>query len=143
VPAPEIATRTINHNEPSLQISSYQKGAAGEATTELKYTTDGKPVENKVPREPQSGMARNWVWIAFGTIKGGFEAARCLALSSDGKTLTVNSHLAVRKVSSTLPGFSISNKSLETSMKKLMSTLFVIAAAASLAMAADKTRFFG
>src|ERR1700689_791126 len=47
VPQPEAMTRTINHNDPALQISTYQKGAQGEATTELKYTTDGKPAENK------------------------------------------------------------------------------------------------
>src|SRR5271168_4537584 len=47
VPQPEVMTRTINHNDPSLQISTYQKGAQGETTTELKYTTDGKPAENK------------------------------------------------------------------------------------------------
>ena len=40
-------TRTIKHDDPALQISTHQKGAQGEATTELKYTTDGKPAENK------------------------------------------------------------------------------------------------
>jgi hypothetical protein len=29
VPPPDAMTRTINHNDPSLQISTSQKGAAG------------------------------------------------------------------------------------------------------------------
>ncbi len=45
--APEFIVRTIKHDDPSFQVSTHQKGAHGEVTTELKYTTDGKPAENK------------------------------------------------------------------------------------------------
>src|ERR1700735_3038359 len=48
-----------------------------------------------------------------------------------------------RKASSTLPGFSIGNKLLGASMKTLMSTVFVIAAATGMALAADKPDFSG
>ena len=34
-PAPEIMTRKIQHNDPALSMSTYQKGAQGEVTTEL------------------------------------------------------------------------------------------------------------
>jgi hypothetical protein len=45
-PAPEVMTRTIRHQDPALSMSTFQKGAQGEVTSELKYTTDGKPVVN-------------------------------------------------------------------------------------------------
>src|ERR1051326_5793809 len=45
-PAPEVMVRTIQHKDQALTMSSYQKGAQGEVTTELKYTTDGKPAIN-------------------------------------------------------------------------------------------------
>src|SRR6185369_9411730 len=45
-PAPEVMTRQIQHNDPVLSMSTYQKGAQGEVTTMLKYTTDGKPAVN-------------------------------------------------------------------------------------------------
>src|SRR6478752_3416471 len=45
-PAPEVMLRTIQHKDPALSMSTYQKGAQGEVTTELKYSTDGKPVVN-------------------------------------------------------------------------------------------------
>ena len=45
-PAPEIMIRKIQHLDPSLSMSTYQKGAQGEVTTGLKYSTDGKPVVN-------------------------------------------------------------------------------------------------
>jgi hypothetical protein len=98
VPQPDTMTRTINHNDPSLQISTYQKGAQGEATTELKYTTDGKPAENKAANS--TGTAKwdgdklvvdsvrdlNGTEIKFHDVWN---------LSADGKTLTINSHLIV------------------------------------------------
>jgi len=45
-PAPDIMTRQIRHSDPTLSVSTYQKGAQGEVTTDLTYTTDGKPVVN-------------------------------------------------------------------------------------------------
>ena len=45
-PAPQVMTRQIQHKDPALSMSTYQKGAQGEVTTEVKYTTDGKPVVN-------------------------------------------------------------------------------------------------
>src|ERR1700733_8472898 len=45
-PAPEVMTRQIRNNGPTLSMSTYQKGAQGEVTTDLTYTTDGKPVVN-------------------------------------------------------------------------------------------------
>ena len=94
IPHADAMTRTINHNDPSLQISTYQKGANGEATTELKYTTDGKPVENKGSKGSvkwdgdklvvDSVISRNGAEITLHDV---------WSLSADGKTMTVNEHL--------------------------------------------------
>src|SRR5439155_18269750 len=40
IPAPEVMTRKITHADPSLAYQTYQKGAQGEITTDVKYTTD-------------------------------------------------------------------------------------------------------
>jgi len=96
VPPPEVATRTINHNDPVLQISSYQKGAAGEATTELKYTTDGKPADNKTSKGTAKWDGDKLVVDSVRDFQGAeLKLHDVWALSADGKTLTVNSHLAV------------------------------------------------
>jgi hypothetical protein len=96
VPAPEVAIRTINHNDPVLQISSYQKGAAGEATTELKYTTDGKPADNKTSKGTAKWDGDKLVVDSVRDYQGAeLKLHDVWALSADGKTLTVNSHLAV------------------------------------------------
>jgi hypothetical protein len=97
-PAPEFMTRTIKHDDPVLQMSTHQKGANGEATTQLKYTTDGKPVENTTP--PSKGSAK---WdgdkLVIDSVRD-FQGAdlkfhEVWTLSPDGKTLTINNHATV------------------------------------------------
>jgi hypothetical protein len=95
-PQPDSMTRTINHNDPSLQMSTFQKGAQGEVTTEVKYTTDGKMAENKGSK----GSAK-WdgdkLLIDSVRENQGMEIKfhDVYNLSADGKVLTVNTHLAV------------------------------------------------
>jgi hypothetical protein len=92
VPAPEAMTRTINHNDPSLQMSTYQKGAQGEVTTELKYTTDGKPAENKGSK----GTAK-WEGgkLVIDSVREGAEIKfhEVYTVSPDGKMMTINNHI--------------------------------------------------
>ncbi len=96
VPQPDTMTRTITHNDPSLQISTYQKGAQGEATTELKYTTDGKPAENKGSKGTAKWDGDKLVVDSVREYQGGeLKFHDVWNLSADGKTLTVNSHLIV------------------------------------------------
>ena len=95
-PPPDSMTRTINHNDPSLQMSTFQKGAQGEVTTEVKYTTDGKMAENKGSK----GSAK---WdgdkLVIDSVRQNQETEikfhDVYSLSADGKVLTVNTHLAV------------------------------------------------
>ena len=97
-PQPEFMTRTIKHDDPVLQISTHQKGAQGEATTELKYTTDGKPVENAKP--PSKGSAK---WdgdkLVIDSVRD-FQGTdlkfhEVWSLSADGKVMTINNHATV------------------------------------------------
>jgi hypothetical protein len=98
VPAPEFMTRTIKHDDPVLQMSTHQKGAQGETTTALKYTTDGKPVENTTP--PSKGSAK-WdgdklVIDSVRDFQGGdLKFHEVWSLSPDGKVLTINNHATV------------------------------------------------
>ncbi|HVO99073.1 MAG TPA: hypothetical protein VMT15_13440 [Bryobacteraceae bacterium] len=94
VPPPEVMTRTINHNEPSLQISTFQKGAQGEVTTELKYTTDGKMVENKGSKGSAKWDGDKLVIDSVRDLQGGeIKFHEIWSLSPDGKTMTINNHL--------------------------------------------------
>jgi hypothetical protein len=93
--APEFMIRSIRHNDPALQISTHSKGARGETTTDLKYTTDGKPMENKGSK----GSAK---WDGDKLVVDSTQAAQgtelkqhdVWSLSPDGKVLTVNTHLS-------------------------------------------------
>jgi hypothetical protein len=102
VPAPDLLTRTIKHNDPQLEIATYQKGARGESKSELKYTTDGKPAENKVQNLDSKGTARwegdrlvieSWLEIQGSEIRG----KEVWSLSDGGKTLTIHNHTSLPK----------------------------------------------
>src|SRR5215472_7943397 len=72
-PAPESMTRRINHQGVALSLSTAQKGAQGEVTSELLYTTDGNVCVN------QAELKERDVWT----------------LSADGKTLTIAAHITL------------------------------------------------
>jgi hypothetical protein len=94
VPQPEAMTRTINHNDPSLQVSTYQKGAQGEATTELKYTTDGKPAENKGSKGSAKWDGDKLVVDSVRDMQGTeLKFHEVWSLSGDGKIMTINNHI--------------------------------------------------
>jgi len=92
--APEFMIRTIKHDDPALQISTHQKGAQGEVTTDLKYTTDGKPAENKGSKGTAKWDGDKLVVDSVRDMQGTeLKSHDVWALSTDGKALTVNSHL--------------------------------------------------
>src|SRR5882672_8012950 len=59
-PAPQSITRKITQQGVKLSMTNVQKGAQGEVTSEFVYTTDGKPVTNKVQGGESKGSAQ---WI--------------------------------------------------------------------------------
>lgn len=100
MPAPDVITRSIKHHDPSLEIKTYQKGARGEVTSELKYTTDGKPASNTVQGREAKGTARweagtlvieSWLQVQSVEIK----STEVWALSDSGKTLTIRNHVSI------------------------------------------------
>lgn len=100
VPAPQMLTRTIQHDDPSLAISTYQKGAQGESRTELKYTTDGAPCVNKLPGGDAKGTAKwdgNRLIVESGRDFQGthITSKETWALSSGGKVLTIQNHVSL------------------------------------------------
>jgi len=100
IPAPEVLTRSIKHQEPSLDYITYQKGRQGEVTSEIKYTTDGKPCVNKVQDKEAKGTAR-WVGenllieytIDLGSVQ--VSAKEIWTLGDGGKTLTISNHISI------------------------------------------------
>ena len=97
-PAPEMMTRTITHKDPNLQIKTHQKGAQGEITSEVKYTTDGKETTNTVNGAPSKGKAMyeggKLVIESNREFQGGeIKFKETYNLSGDGKVLTINNHV--------------------------------------------------
>jgi hypothetical protein len=99
-PAPEILTRTIKHNDPVLEYTTYNKGRQGEVTSSIKYTTDGKPCTNKIQGSDSKGTAKwqgdNLVIESTREFQGmQISFKEIWTLSDGGKTLTINSHFSI------------------------------------------------
>lgn len=93
-PAPEIMTRQIHHNDPALSMSTYQKGAQGDVSTELKYSTDGKPAVNGANQGSAHWDGEKLVIESSREYQGTKLSQREeWTLSPDGKTLTIATHL--------------------------------------------------
>jgi hypothetical protein len=99
LPAPELLTRTIKHDDPALEISTHNKGAQGDSTTQLKYTTDGKECINKLPSGDAKGTAK---WQGYSLVidssrefQGGVSKQKeTWTLSDGGKTLIILNHVS-------------------------------------------------
>jgi len=93
-PAPEVMVRQIQHQDPALSMSTYQKGAQGEVTTELKYTTDGKPAVNGENKGSAHWDNDKLVIETSRDYQGTKLTQREeWTLSADGKTLTIATHV--------------------------------------------------
>jgi len=93
-PAPEIMTRQIRHQDPALSMSTYQKGAQGEVTTELKYSTDGQPAVNGANQGSAHWEGDKLVIESSREYQGTKLSQREeWTISPDGKTLTIATHL--------------------------------------------------
>jgi hypothetical protein len=100
LPAPLEVTRKIKHEGISLSMSTFQKSAQRENTSELKYTTDGKVCINKMTNGDSKGAAHwegNTLIIESSQQNGPAEikSHEAWTLSPDGKTLTILTHLTI------------------------------------------------
>jgi hypothetical protein len=99
-PAPAEVVRKIRHNEPSLTMTTQQKGAQGQVSTELTYTTDGKEVVNKLANGESRGSA-HWdngrlVIESTREVQGTpLKSREVWSLSTDERVLTVTTHLTL------------------------------------------------
>jgi hypothetical protein len=99
-PAPQSMTRKITQAGARLSMTTVQKGAQGEVTTELVYTTDGKEVSNKTKGGESKGSAQ---WIgdklmieSSREVQGATLTQKDIwTLSPDGRVLTVDSHVTL------------------------------------------------
>lgn len=93
-PAPEVMLRSVTYVSGTLTLSTYQKGAQGEVTTELKYSTDGKPSINGESRGTARWQGETLVIESSRRAQGAELSQRDQwTLSQDGKTLTVSTHV--------------------------------------------------
>jgi hypothetical protein len=93
-PAPEVMMRQIDHKDPVLSMTTYQKGAQGEVTTSLKYTTDGKAVVNGENKGSAHWESDKLVIESSRDYQGTKLTQREeWSLSADGKTLTIATHV--------------------------------------------------
>jgi hypothetical protein len=99
-PTPSSVTRKIDHTGSKLVFTTTQKGAQGEVTSKLAYTTDGSESVNEVAGGQSKGTAQ---WIGGMLI---IESSRefqgvtlkqkeIWRLSSDDKVLTIDSHVSI------------------------------------------------
>lgn len=89
-PAPEVMLRTVQMQGGTLSMSTYQKGAQGEVTTELKYTLDGKPSVNGANTGIAQWLGDTLVIESTREAQGAKLTQRDVwSLSPDGRTLTV------------------------------------------------------
>ncbi len=99
-PVPESVTRKIEHNGSKLVLTTTQKGAQGEVTSKLVYTTDGKESVNEVAGEQSKGTAQ---WIGDVLIIESSREFQGVTLkqkevwmvSPDNRTLTIDSHVTI------------------------------------------------
>lgn len=111
-PAPEVMLRTVEMQGTVLSMKTYQKGTQGEVTTELKYTTDGKPSVNGANTGSAAWYGDTLVIESSREAQGARLTQRdSWSLSPDGKTLTVstkvklpNGEFDVKQVFEKTPG---------------------------------------
>ena len=99
-PAPQSMLRKVSYAEGKLSMHTVQKGAQGEVTSDLAYTTDGKASVNKMQSGESKGTAQ---WIgdklmieSERVVQGAtLKQKEIWSLAADGKTLTVDAHVTL------------------------------------------------
>jgi hypothetical protein len=100
MPPPASRTDKITHADPKLNVTTTQSGSNGEATFELKYTTDGTETTNDLRGNSLKSTSK-WdgdtlVLTTKGSLGGNeITLADKWNLSDGGKTLTIARHITV------------------------------------------------
>ena len=98
LPAPDSLVRKISHNGSHLKIATTQWGQQREITTELSYTTDGRPCKNTVSGQEVTGSARwdgSQLVVESTRVVQGMQIGQreVWSLSEDGQTLTISNRV--------------------------------------------------
>lgn len=99
IPGPDSRTDVIEHNDPTLKVSTAQEGAQGKQEYTLNMTTDGKEATNTPGGLEVKSIggweANNLVMNIKLRVQDNDVAVKdTWLLSEDGKTLTQNEHLS-------------------------------------------------
>jgi hypothetical protein len=99
IPGPDSRTDVIEHNDPTLKVSTAQDGAQGKQEYTLNMTTDGKEATNTPGGLEVKSIggweANNLVMNIKLRLQDNDVAVKATwLLSEDGKTLTQNQHLS-------------------------------------------------
>src|SRR5581483_1736892 len=97
MPAPTSRTDKIAHSDPDLKVTTTQSTPNGDATFELKYTTDGEST-NQMRGNPVKSTSKWDGDTLIITSKASFNGtditfADKWNLSEDGKVLTISRHI--------------------------------------------------
>jgi hypothetical protein len=98
IPGPDTRTDVIEHNDPTLKVSTSQDGAQGKQEYTLNMTTDGKEAINR-PGGLEVKSIGGWeannlvINVKLKFQDNDVEAKTTWLLSEDGKTMTQNQHL--------------------------------------------------
>jgi hypothetical protein len=101
-PAPSSVLRTILQDGDALSMTTLQKGQAGETTTTVKYTLDGKSFTNPTATGETKGTA-HWkdaqlLITTSRTVQDAeIKSAETWELSPDGKVLTIQTRMTLPK----------------------------------------------
>jgi hypothetical protein len=100
LPTPASRTDTIEHNEPSLKISTDQTGSQGTQSDVVYYVTDGQDSMNKMGmldvRSKVSWQGNNLVVASIVYLEDGqMNSDSIWTLSDNGTTMTQRTHLMI------------------------------------------------
>jgi hypothetical protein len=100
LPTPASLTDTIEHNEPSLKISTEQTGSQGTQSDVVYYVTDGQDSMNKIGmldvRSKVSWQGNNLVVASIVYLEDGqMNSDSIWTLSDNGRTMTQRTHLMI------------------------------------------------
>ena len=106
LPGPTSRTDVIEHNDPVLKDTVKQETQQGPQNVTLNYTTDGKEATNEQgPMTVKSNLSwdgDNLVVDSKTSLQGNDVTIKQVwTLSADGKTLTINAHLAAAALGET------------------------------------------
>jgi len=99
LPAPTVFNRSVNHDDPNMEVETTQSGRQGEVTSKLKYTTDGKESVNTL-RGAEVKSVCKWdaetlvITYKRDTPQGEISVEERWKLSEDGKVTTIDSKIS-------------------------------------------------